>query len=116
MTLLKIAASTTVAIHLQTGREVVTLDNTDFTDVAAVVLSVSDARSGMLALLRHTGFNLPVFIALDDASQADSLPAVDGVLTGEQGDASLLEAAASGYQADLLPPFFPDADQVRGDG
>ncbi|MCQ4107133.1 ornithine decarboxylase [Erwinia persicina] len=106
MTPLKIAASTTVAIHLQTGREVVTLDNTDFTDVAAVVLSVSDARSGMLALLRHTGFNLPVFIALDDASQADSLPAVDGVLTGEKGDASLLEAAASGYQADLLPPFF----------
>lgn len=60
MTLLKIAASTTVAIHLQTGREVVTLEKTDFTDIAAVVLSVADSRSGTLALLRHTGFNLPV--------------------------------------------------------
>ncbi|WP_428944113.1 ornithine decarboxylase [Pantoea sp. FN060301] len=106
MTPLKIAASTTVAIHLQTGREVVTLDNTDFTDVAAVVLSVSDSRSGVLALLRHTGFNLPVFIALDEPEQAQDLPAVTGLLTGEPGDAALLEAAASDYQAGLLPPFF----------
>ncbi|WP_168403955.1 ornithine decarboxylase [Erwinia amylovora] len=106
MTPLKIAASTTVAIHLRTGREVVTLDNTDFTDVAAVVLSVSDSRSGMLALLRHTGFKLPVFIALDDISQAVDLPQVDGVLDGDANDAALLESAAAEYQSKLLPPFF----------
>lgn len=106
MTPLKIAASTTVAIHLQTGREVVTLEKTDFTDVAAVVVSVADSRSGMLALLRHTGFNLPVFIALDDADQAQDLPEVTGLLTGEADDAARLEAAASHYQSGLLPPFF----------
>jgi len=106
MTPLKIAASTTVAIHLQTGREVVTLEKTDFTDVAAIVLSVADSRSGMLALLRHTGFNLPVFISLDDLAQAEDLPDVTGVLTGEEDDAIRLEAAASDYQARLLPPFF----------
>ena len=106
MTPLKIAASTTVAIHLQTGREVVTLEKTDFTDVAAVVVSVADSRSGMLALLRHTGFNLPVFIALDDADQAQDLPEVTGLLTGEVDDAARLEAAASEYQSGLLPPFF----------
>ena len=106
MTPLKIAASTTVAIHLQTGREVVTLEKTDFTDVAAVVVSVADSRSGMLALLRHTGFNLPVFIALDDADQAQDLPDVTGLLTGEAEDAARLEAAASAYQSGLLPPFF----------
>ncbi len=106
MTPLKIAASTTVAIHLQTGREVVTLDNTDFTDVAAVVVSVSDSRSGVLKLLKLTGFNLPVFIALDDAGQAQDLPEVTGLLTGADTDASLLEAAAADYQARLLPPFF----------
>ncbi|CAO97896.1 ornithine decarboxylase [Erwinia tasmaniensis] len=106
MTPLKIAASTTVAIHLRTGREVVTLDNTDFTDVAAVVLSVSDSRSGMLALLRHTGFALPVFIALDDVSQAVDLPQVDGVLNGDADDAAMLESAAAEYQSKLLPPFF----------
>lgn len=106
MTPLKIAASTTVAIHLQTGREVVTLEKTDFTDVAAVVVSVADSRSGMLALLRHTGFNLPVFIALDDADQAQDLPEVTGLLTGQADDAARLEAAASEYQSGLLPPFF----------
>ncbi|WP_414148123.1 ornithine decarboxylase [Erwinia sp. BNK-24-b] len=106
MTPLKIAASTTVAIHLQTGREVVTLEKTDFTDVAAIVLSVADSRSGMLALLRHTGFNLPVFIALDDLSQAEDLPDVTGLLTGADDDAARLEAAASDYQMKLLPPFF----------
>lgn len=106
MTPLKIAASTTVAIHLQTGREVVTLEKTDFTDVAAIVLSVADSRSGMLALLRHTGFNLPVFISLDDLAQAEDLPEVTGLLTGAEDDAARLEAAAAGYQAKLLPPFF----------
>ncbi|WP_034916899.1 ornithine decarboxylase [Erwinia sp. 9145] len=106
MTPLKIAASTTVAIHLQTGREVVTLDNTDFTDVAAVVVSVSDSRSGVLTLLRQTGFDLPVFIAVDEAEQAQDLPPVTGVLTGDESDAALLEAAAADYQAKLLPPFF----------
>ncbi|MFG1173430.1 ornithine decarboxylase [Erwiniaceae bacterium CAU 1747] len=108
MTPLKIAASTTVAIHLQTGREVVTLEKTDFTDVAAVVVSVADSRSGMLALLRHTGFNLPVFIALDYPEQAQEqvLPEVTGILNGAADDAIRLEAAAAQYQSGLLPPFF----------
>ena len=106
MTPLKIAASTTVAIHLQTGREVVTLEKTDFTDVAAIVLSVADSRSGMLTLLRHTGFNLPVFISLDELAQAEDLPEVNGLLTGAEDDAARLEAAAAEYQAKLLPPFF----------
>lgn len=108
MTPLKIAASTTVAIHLQTGREVVTLEKTDFTDVAAVVVSVADSRSGMLALLRHTGFNLPVFISLDYPGQQheQELPEGVGLLTGAADDAIKLEAAAAEYQTDLLPPFF----------
>lgn len=106
MTPLKIAASNTVVIHLQTRREIVTLDHTDFTDVAAVVLSVSDSRSDMLVLLRRSGFNLPIFIVLDDALQVRDLPDVDGLLTGEGNDAARLEAAAAKYQANLLPPFF----------
>lgn len=106
MTPLKIAASTSVAIHLQTGREVITLEKTDFTNVAAVVLSVADSRSGILNLLRLTGFNLPVFIALDDDEATTDLPEVTGFLTGGAEDAIALEAAAARYQADLLPPFF----------
>ena len=106
MTTLKIAASATVAPNLHTRRDVVTLDSTDFTDVAAVVVSVADSRSGVLALLRHTGFNLPVFIALNDAEQGQNLPEVAGVLNGDAESDAQLEAAAAQYEAALLPPFF----------
>ncbi|WP_336983840.1 MULTISPECIES: ornithine decarboxylase [unclassified Cedecea] len=101
---LKIAASHDVAALLSTHREVVTLDETDFTDVAAVVISVADSRSGILALLKRTGFNLPVFIFSEAA--VDGLPAVTGVIAGKAQDYLELETAASGYEEDLLPPFF----------
>ncbi|VEB95465.1 Ornithine decarboxylase, constitutive [Cedecea lapagei] len=101
---LKIAASHDVAALLSTHREVVTLDDTDFTDVAAVVISVADSRSGILALLKRTGFNLPVFIFSETA--VEGLPAVAGVIAGKAQDYLELETAASDYEEDLLPPFF----------
>ncbi|WP_213715368.1 ornithine decarboxylase [Cedecea lapagei] len=101
---LKIAASHDVAALLSTHREVVTLDETDFTDVAAVVISVADSRSGILALLKRTGFNLPVFIFSETA--VEGLPAVSGVIDGKAQDYLELETAASDYEEDLLPPFF----------
>ena len=108
MTPLKIAASAAVApnLTLNTARDVVTLDNTDFTDVAAVVVSLSDTRSGVLALLRHTGFNLPVFVANAFEEEVMHLPGVTGELNGEPQDWAALEAAAQAYEAALLPPFF----------
>ncbi|AIR59464.1 ornithine decarboxylase [Cedecea neteri] len=101
---LKIAASHDVAALLSTHREVVTLDETDFTDVAAVVISVADSRSGILALLKRTGFNLPVFIFSE--AVVDGLPAVTGVISGKAQDYLELETAASDYEEELLPPFF----------
>ena len=108
MTPLKIAASAAVApnLTLNTARDVVTLDNTDFTDVAAVVVSLADTRSGVLALLRHTGFNLPVFVANAFEEEVMHLPGVTGELNGEPQDWVALEAAAQAYEAALLPPFF----------
>ncbi|MXP49728.1 ornithine decarboxylase [Pantoea sp. Eser] len=108
MTPLKIAASAAVApnLTLKTARDVVTLDNTDFTNVAAVVVSLADTRSGVLALLRHTGFNLPVFVANAFEEEVMHLPGVSGELNGEPQDWIALEAAAQAYEAALLPPFF----------
>ncbi|MGL3999523.1 ornithine decarboxylase [Pantoea eucalypti] len=108
MTPLKIAASAAVApsLTLNTARDVVTLDNTDFTDVAAVVVSLADTRSGVLALLRHTGFNLPVFVANAFEEEVMHLPGVSGELNGEPQEWIALEAAAQAYEAELLPPFF----------
>ena len=101
---LKIAASHELVAVLTTHREVVTLDNTDFTDVSAVVLCAADTRSGILALLKRTGFNLPVFVIARDGQTVEA--DVTGVLTTNAQSMLELEAAASAYEEDLLPPFF----------
>ncbi|MDI6476309.1 ornithine decarboxylase [Cronobacter dublinensis] len=106
---LKIAVSHAVASLLSTSREVVTLDSTDFTDVAAVVLSVPDTRSGILALLARTGFNLPVFVYLQEGETC-ALP-VSGTLTGSAQGFLALETAALAYEENLLPPFFDTLTQ-----
>ena len=62
MKTMKIAVSRELLSTVSTHREKVTLDNTDFTDVAAVVMTTAESRSGILALLKRTGFQLPVFI------------------------------------------------------
>lgn len=101
---LKIAASHDVVTSLSTHREVVALDCTDFTDVAAVVLSLTDSRSGILALLKRTGFNLPVFLV--SQSQPEDQTIFSGIISGKAQDYLELEAAATEYEEDLLPPFF----------
>ncbi|ELY3456842.1 ornithine decarboxylase [Cronobacter sakazakii] len=106
---LKIAASHAVAPLLSTSRDVVGLDSTDFTDVAAVVLSVADTRSGILALLKRTGFNLPVFVYLQSGERCDA--PISGTLTGTSQEFLALESAALAYEENLLPPFFDTLTQ-----
>ncbi|ELY3729606.1 ornithine decarboxylase [Cronobacter sakazakii] len=106
---LKIAASHAVAPLLSTSRDVVGLDSTDFTDVAAVVLSVADTSSGILALLKRTGFNLPVFVYLQSGESCDA--PVSGTLTGTSQEFLALETAALAYEENLLPPFFDTLTQ-----
>ncbi|MFB0710333.1 ornithine decarboxylase [Buttiauxella noackiae] len=101
---LKIAASHDVVANVSTHREVVALDSTDFTDVAAVVLSVADSRSGILALLKRTGFSIPVFLAADEWSGEQE--GITGLITGKAQDYLELETAAVDYEESLLPPFF----------
>ncbi len=105
---LKIAASVAVAptLSLNTARDVVTLDNTDFTDVAAVVITLSDTRSGVLTLLHKIGFNLPVFVANAFDEEVLKLPGVTGEINGAPEEWDALEDAAQAYEAELLPPFF----------
>ena len=106
---MKIAVSRELASALSTHREVVTLDNTDFTDVAAVVITVAESHSGILALLKRTRFNLPVFMF---SPQPVETPAgVDAVIDGKAQEWLELEAAACRYEENLLPPFFDTLSQ-----
>lgn len=113
MTPMKIAASAALIPVISSERPLVALEHTDFTDVAAVVLTVADASKAMLSLLKRSGFNLPVFVA-------GSLPSQDsfGVITGEyhpdtEGNAALEQAAAH-YQEALLPPFYDTLTRYVG--
>lgn len=76
-----IAASCELVTRLSTHRRVVALDSTDFTDVAAVVISVADSRSGILTLLRRSGFNLPVYLLSETA--VDKPEGVQAVIAGK---------------------------------
>ncbi|ENJ4422393.1 ornithine decarboxylase, partial [Salmonella enterica] len=101
---MNIAASGELIPRLSTHRNVVALDSTDFTDVAAVVITTADSRSGILALLKRTGFHLPVFMLADEPVSAPV--GVTAVIVGNAQEWLELENAACRYEAELLPPFY----------
>ncbi|VTP66901.1 Ornithine decarboxylase, constitutive [Serratia rubidaea] len=109
---LKIATSASLVASIETLRQVVRVEHTDYTDVAAVVVSVDDVSDGVLARLQATGFNIPAFVAVEGEEQLspDYLPLVTGVFTLSGASKAFymaqLEAAADAYEQALLPPFF----------
>ncbi|WP_079969480.1 ornithine decarboxylase [Salmonella enterica] len=106
---MNIAASGELIPRLSTHRNVVALDSTDFTDVAAVVITTADSRSGILALLKRTGFHLPVFMLADEPVSAPV--GVTAVICGNAQEWLELENAACRYEAELLPPFYDTLTQ-----
>ncbi|HHA1916185.1 TPA: ornithine decarboxylase [Enterobacter asburiae] len=109
MKTMKIAVSRELLSTVSTHREKVTLDSTDFTDVAAVVITTAESRSGILALLKRTGFQLPVFIFSQEP--ADVPDGATAVISGKAQELLELETAASRYEENLLPPFFDTLSQ-----
>ncbi|MEE9658499.1 ornithine decarboxylase [Enterobacter cloacae complex sp. CARB60] len=109
MKTMKIAVSRELASTVSTHREKVTLDSTDFTDVAAVVITTAESRSGILALLKRTGFQLPVFIFSQEPT--DVPEGATAVISGKAQEFLELESAASRYEENLLPPFFDTLSQ-----
>lgn len=119
MTSLNVAANDAVRHCFHTTRRVVSLDETDYTDVAVAVFSIDDISAGALDVVQRTGFDIPIFlVATPDGNRAleayahlrDMLLQVTGVFDPARHNADYyghqLEAAATGYEATLLPPFF----------
>lgn len=109
---LNIAASTSAIPCFETQREVVDVLHTDFTDVAAVVLSVQDINNGVIESIHSLGLEIPIFAAVccEEELNTDVLPSLNGVfeLCGDNTDfyGKQLESAAEKYEKELLPPFF----------
>uniref|UniRef100_UPI0039994CAC Orn/Lys/Arg decarboxylase N-terminal domain-containing protein n=1 Tax=Shewanella indica TaxID=768528 RepID=UPI0039994CAC len=61
---LKIAASLSVRSCFDTEREVVNVLTTDFCDIGAVVVSVTDVNNGIVDKINNTGLKLPIFVAV----------------------------------------------------
>src|SRR5690606_20767145 len=109
---LKIAASRACPDCFTTHREMVDLSATDYIDVAAVVLAVSDISHGAIDEIEATGFDIPVFIAThkEEIVPAEYLWRIHGVFecsdTSNDFYGRQLEAAALKYETQLRPPFF----------
>lgn len=88
------------------------IDESNYIDVAAIILSVSDVERGKLDEIDATGYDIPVFIATENEERipAEYLSRISGVF--EHGEARKefygrqLETAASHYETQLRPPFF----------
>ncbi|WP_226052465.1 ornithine decarboxylase [Dickeya chrysanthemi] len=114
---LKIAANAAVASRLITLRPIVALSQTDFTDIAAVVVSVEEARSGILSVMHHSGFGIPAFVVREPWHTSEELlpPGSEWLSLDKGGEHALqLEKAAAEYQARLLPPFFDTLSKYVG--
>ncbi|MBF0751924.1 MULTISPECIES: ornithine decarboxylase SpeF [unclassified Pasteurella] len=108
---LKIAYSPAVTQYFFTERDMVEIKQTDFTDVAAIVLSSSDIDQ-FIDSIKETEFNIPVFV-VQTAEQPLSPEFYDSVyhiqdLNGYdiQLYSRQIETAAKLYEEKMLPPFF----------
>ena len=89
MKTLKIAVSRACPECFTTSRDIVDITASDYIDVAAVVLAVSDIFNGAIEEIEATGFGIPVFIAThkEERVPAEFLSRIHGVF--EYSDASL---------------------------
>ena len=111
MSNLKIACSPKVEQYFSTNRELVEITKTDFTDVAAIVLTSGDVGE-YLERIQATNFGIPVFVVQTEEEQVDpkfydaiyhiqDLNGYDIKLYSRQ-----IETAAKLYEEKMLPPFF----------
>lgn len=109
---LKIAVSRACPDCFTTQREVVNVNDTDYMDVAAVVLSINDIYKGIVEEIEETGFGIPLFVVSHEGEfvPAEYLARIQGVFeyqdTCHDYYGRQLEAAAQKYERALRPPFF----------
>lgn len=107
---LKIACTTESKEYFSTNRNLVTAGNTDYTDVAAVVLTDSDIN--LINDAYNTKFGIPIFVVLKKVDKIDNelVKNVYHLMDGNKFNVKLyteeIETAANQYEEKVLPPFF----------
>jgi ornithine decarboxylase len=119
---LKVAVGSAPSTCFDTLRALVSLADTDFTDVGAVVLGMDDVTAGCINDLTARGFEIPVFVVVSAADRlsADVLRVISGVIElGRQSSVFYgrqIETALTRYEESLLPPFFSMLKKYVGMG
>ena len=107
---LKIACTAGSKEYFSTKRSLVLDENTDYTDVAAVVLTDSDTN--LINDVYNTKFGVPVFVFSKniDKFNKELAEKVYQVIDGNKYDVKLcntkIETVANEYEEKVLPPFF----------
>ncbi|MGL5414478.1 MAG: ornithine decarboxylase [Clostridium sp.] len=111
MSNLKIAYSELSKNYFSTDREMVDCTKTDFTDVAAVVVTASEID--VMKKVNETKFGVPVFVTVKEGEVIDaevSSMIYNIIDVDNDFNKTLytrkLEAAAADYESRVLPPFF----------
>jgi len=117
---LKIACNEESKKYFSTNRNLVLDEGTDFTDVAAVV--VTDSNSKLVNDAHNTKFGIPIFLIskkidnLDKELVSKVYQVIDGNKLIEKLCSKEIEIAANHYEEKVLPPFFKKlVDYVESD-
>ena len=100
------------------SRETVNVNDTDFTDVGAVV--ITDTDTDVLKKEMIFAFTIPVLlIRTKEGPVADNVISrvyrvIDLNDTDHDFYSRQIESAASHYEEKVLPPFFKDLGKIRG--
>lgn len=119
---LKIAATQATLTSFEIDRDIVDPNQTDFTDVGAVVLTTADIAHGLLDKVNETEFGIPVFAVVAEGEilaptileQMRGVINLNGVTTAFFG--KQINFAATEYEDSLLPPFFKEMTRYTEKG
>ena len=107
---LKIAYIKDVKTYFSTYRSLVLVGDTDYTDIAAVVLTDLDIK--FINEIDDTKFGIPIFIITKDKNKIDNelvekaYCVLDGNEFNVNSNSKAIETAANEYEEKVLPPFF----------
>ncbi len=96
--------------YFSTGRSIVLVDETDFTDVAAVVLADLDVE--WITVARETKFEIPIIVILrtckviPEQMKQEVSRIYDCTSINRKEISEEIESMATEYQEKVLPPFF----------
>ncbi len=95
--------------HISSKRDLILADKSDFTDIAALV--ITNKNINLVEKAIKTGFDIPIFVLTDgeevDSSIAGNITATFDIKSHDKSEISdKIEKAAKAYETNMLPPFF----------